>query len=301
MRTPKYLSPTSVSLWQQDIELFYSRYLADNKLPRDPQTKPMSIGSSFDAYAKSYLHEKLYGKGADPQYDLQTLFEEQVSEYNRDWAWENGKYVFEEYKKAGCFADLLLELGKSIGKPRFEFTISDDVSGVPLLGKPDIFFINEEGARVVYDWKVNGYCRAGNTSPAKGYVKLRPGNKVHRDCHLMQVNGIFINVAIHLEDVNQGWANQLSIYSWLLGEGVGSQDVIFGIDQICGPKNKLRFATHRLRVTADYQFELLALIRQIWEIIESGWIFRDMVEEESLARQVLLDNQCIDSDFERCM
>ncbi|GAF74341.1 unnamed protein product, partial [marine sediment metagenome] len=187
MRTPKYLSPTSVSLWQQDTELFYSRYLADNKLPRDPQTQPMSIGSSFDAYAKSYLHEKLYGKNVDSRYNLRTLFEEQVSEHNRDWAWEHGKYVFDEYKRAGCFADLLLELGKAVAKPRFEFTISDEISNVPLLGKPDIFFINEEGARVVYDWKVNGYCSKSIKSPAKGYVKLRPGDKIHRDCHLMKV------------------------------------------------------------------------------------------------------------------
>ena len=291
MRTPKYLSPTSVSLWEKSVEDFYCKYLADNKLPREPQTQPMSIGSAFDAFAKSYLHEKLFGVGADPRYDKKALFEEQVSSHNRDWAWENGEYVFEEYKKAGCLADMLVEMGTAIGTPRFEFTINDDISGVPLLGKPDIFFINAEGARVVYDWKVNGYCAKRNTSPAKGYVKLRPGDKMHRDCILLKKLGVYINVGLYLEDVKDDWARQLAIYSWLLGEGIGSESVIFGIDQIVGPATKLRFATHRLRIRPDYQFELIALIQQIWETIESGWIFRDMIESESLERQALLDQQ----------
>ncbi|KKK99128.1 hypothetical protein LCGC14_2635890, partial [marine sediment metagenome] len=88
MRIPEYLSPTSISLWQKDEELFYQRYLSENRLPREPQTQPMSIGSAFDAFCKSYLHEALFGKGADPCYSRGYLFEEQVQEHNRDWAWE---------------------------------------------------------------------------------------------------------------------------------------------------------------------------------------------------------------------
>ncbi len=298
MRKPKYLSPTSVSLWQKDTVEFYEKYLANNKLARMLQTKPMSIGSAFDALCKSYLHEALFGKGADPRYAKEAIFEEQVEEHNRDWAWKNGKYLFKKYKEAGCLADLLLSMGKAIGKPRFEFTINDEISGVPLLGKPDIFFINEEGARVIYDWKVNGYCAKALKSPEKGYVNM--GGKMHKNCVIETVLGIKINTNTTLDKVNESWANQLSVYSWLLGERVGSQDVIFGIDQICGPVDRLRFATHRLRIDSEYQFELLALIRQIWETIESGWIFRDLLEEESLSRQDMLDKQIIDPKFEAC-
>ena len=289
MRIPNYLSPTSIKLFYGDIEEFYQRYLSDNKKPRDPQTKPMSIGSAFDAFVKSYLHESLFGKGADERYNLQTLFETQVAEHNRDWAWENGKRLFNEYKSNGCLADLMLELGQSIGPPRFEFDLNGEIEGVPLLGKPDIFFISKEGARVVYDWKVNGYCGKSLTSPMKGYIKLRPDNKQHKDCFILNHGGIDINAAMFLEDGNPDWADQLSIYGWLLGEPVGSEQLVVGIDQITGPSTRLRFATHRLRVSPDYQYALLQNITDAWDIIISEHIFRDMSEEDSAARCRVLD------------
>lgn len=308
MRIPKYLSPTSISLWQKDTTEFYERYLSDYKRPRDPQTNPMAIGSAFDAFAKSYIFESLFGKGHDPRYAKEAIFEEQVSPHVRDWAWENGEYVFQQYKDAGCIADLMLDLNQAIGDPRFEFTIQDTVSTqigeIPLLGKPDIFFTNKLGARVILDWKVNGYCAARLTSPMKGYVKLRDGDKpvkTHKDAHVIRVLGMDINVAHCLEDVQQTYADQLSIYSWLLGEPFGSEQMLTGIDQICGPKTRLRFATHRCKISPDYQFELLALIEQIWETIHSGWIFQDMTEEQSKLRCELLDMEPDnDTSFEEC-
>ncbi len=201
----------------------------------------------------------------------------------------------------------MIELLGSIGDPRFEFTIQDTVTTsigeIPLLGKPDIFFINSEGARVILDWKVNGYCAASLKSPMKGYVKLREKGKqpkMHKDCCLMLVHGVYINVAMGLQDGDKSWADQLAIYSWLLGEPFGSSSMITGIDQICGPKERLRFANHRLRIGADYQFELLALIEQLWETINSDHIFRDMPREESIARCKLLDEVTYsDSAFQR--
>jgi hypothetical protein len=301
MRIPAYLSPTSVKLFYEDIELFYQRYLSDNKLERDPQTQPMAIGSAFDAYVKSYLHERLYGKGADERYVLRTLFEEQVSEAHWDWAWENGKYVFDLYKDTGCLADLMIELGQAVGPPRFEFSIEGEIEGVPLLGKPDVFFISKSGARVIYDWKVNGYCGKSLTSPMKGYIKLRePGCsvKIHKDAMVINRNGIDINVNMFLEEGNEGWADQLSIYGWLLGEQIGSEELVVGIDQITGPASRLRFATHRLRVSPEYQYALVDSITRAWDIIISGHIFREMSEEESLRRCSILDQVVTDPDFE---
>jgi hypothetical protein len=285
----------------ENLEDFYFRYLCDTKIPRDPQTQPMSIGSAFDAYVKSYLHTSLFGQGYDLRFELGTLFEEQVEPYNRDWAWKHGEIVFEEYKKSGCLADLMLELNQAVAAPRFEFTIQDkissDVGEIPLLGKPDIFFINSMGARVVYDWKVNGYCSPRLKSPMKGYVKLRTqvqGSyypEVHKKCQLLNFKGILINSAMFLEDGNKDWADQLAIYAWLLGEEIGSEEIIFGIDQVCGPDNRLRFASHRLKISPEYQYNLFALVKQVWSVIESGHIFRDMSAEQSRARCELLDKR----------
>ena len=94
MRRPRYLSPTAISLWSKSREDYYIQYMADNRPPRDPQTMPMSIGSAFDAFAKNFLHQALFGVGNDPRFDLETLFQAQVEPQNRDWAWKNGAEAF---------------------------------------------------------------------------------------------------------------------------------------------------------------------------------------------------------------
>jgi hypothetical protein len=272
MRIPEYLSPTSIKLFEQDTEKFYWRYLCPVKQPRDPQTQPMCVGSAFDAYCKSWLYDKLIGDG-NPEFERDTLFEAQVEPHNYDFAKMAGEHVFGAYKQEGCLRALMSELKKSVGPPRFEFSMVQEVSGVPLRGIPDIFFINEEGARVIYDWKVNGYCSTRTKSPMKGYVRLMPGDKVHKNAHVINFKGIPINAAMKLEDGDRAWADQETIYSWILGEPVGSEEVIFGIEQICGPPAKLRFASHRLRCSPEYQYGLLETIEDIWERINTGRIF----------------------------
>jgi len=300
MRLPEYLSPTSIKLFYDDIELFYQRYLSDNKLERDGQTQPMAIGSAFDAFVKSYLYERVHGKGHNEQYRLENLFEAQVGEAHRSWAWENGKRLFELYQGSGCLADLILELDQAVGPPRFEFDVRGEIEGVPLLGKPDIFFLSREGARVIYDWKVNGYCSNSLTSPMKGYLRLREGSKCtrHKDAFVLNKGGIDVNIAIFLNDVNPGWADQLSIYGWLLGEPIGSEEVIYGIEQVCGGGGRIRFASHRLKVSPDYQEALKENIVSAWDVILSGWIFREMSVEDSNNRMIVLDQHITDPAFD---
>jgi len=281
-----FLSPTSIKLFKEDREQFYLRYLAEQRLPKEPQTIQMAIGSAFDAFVKSYLHSCYH----DPDPVYENLFEKQVEPQNRDIARRLGESIFEEYRRAGCLADLIIEMDKAVGPPRFEFEIKADVIGpsgqaVPLLGKPDVFFISSKGARVVYDWKVNGVVTADGeipiytTSPMKGYISLKEEingayyNKMHKDCKLKNWRGILINEALFLEDCNEDWAQQLVIYSWLLGEEVGSEEVVFGIDQVTG--GRLRFATHRLLVRPDFQYNLLVEIEEIWELVQSGKVIDD--------------------------
>ncbi len=243
MRTPEYLSPTSVHLWMLDTESFYMRYLRTNRIPRTPQTQPMSIGSSFDAYVKCYIYKAIFGKESEV-YNLRGLFEKQVEKHNWEWAWEHGKLVFDSYKEAGCVADIMLELERAVGPPNFEFEIRDTIGGVPLLGKPDMFFISKESFRVIYDWKVNGYCAKSLKSPMKGYLKLREKgklDKIHKDCVTVEHGGININANTFLEEGSKDWADQVSTYAWLLGESIGSENWISGIDQ-----NQLESIVHRL-------------------------------------------------------
>ena len=294
MRIPKYLSPSSVKTFERDVEDFAVKYLLDDRPPRQPQTQPMSVGSAFDAYVKSYLYYNLFGNyGPKDEYQRNAIFEAQVEEHNWDWAREAGQICFDIYKERGALADLMLELSGAIGDQRFEFSLMDFVEyegySVPLLGKPDCYFVNAEGVRVVYDWKVNGYCAKRNTSPMKGYVCCRDGKGryCHKDAVVAPYKGVNINVMMCLEDGNKEWADQLSIYSWLVGEPIGSENVIFGIDQITGPKCS-RVSSHRLRIKPSWQYNLMARVCQIWETIQSGHIFKEMTRQQSDDRLALL-------------
>lgn len=308
MRKPQHMSPTSLGLFYSNATEFYLQYLADNRPPKAPQTQPMSIGSSFDAYAKSYLHQHLFGKGKDPKFNLQALFEAQVEPHNRDWAKPAGEYAFDIYRKSGALQDLMLDLQKAVGPPRFELEVkgvidgqregvSLDIGGIPLLGKPDLFYINRLGAHVVFDWKVNGFCSNYAVSPMQGYVRLRENgsNKgQHRDCQLMSHNGVMINVGQFLEDLNPDWGRQLAIYGWLLGEDIGS-DFIVAVDQlVCKPmaglpRPHIRIAEHRLRTKRDFQWQVFVQAQKAWEIMHSDHFFRDLSPEESRDRCRALD------------
>jgi hypothetical protein len=296
MRKPEFLSPSSISTFEKDIEDYAVKYLLKNRPPRPPQTEPMAVGSAFDAYVKSYLYKALMGNfGPNGEYERDTIFEQQVEPHNRDFARQAGQDCFEKYQQWGALADLMTELQTAIGPPRFEFSVQDTIRMdqwyAPLLGKPDCYFINAEGVRVVYDWKVNGYCSHRNTSPMKGYTCCRDGKtrKQHKDAMVVAFKGININCMMFLEDGNKHWADQLSIYSWLLGEEIGSEKVIFGIDQITGPGCS-RISSHRLKIQPVYQYRLMERVGQIWSIIDSGHIFRDRSREESDAYLQLLED-----------
>jgi hypothetical protein len=303
MRIPKYLSPTSLGNWEKDQEEFYLQYLADQRPPRVPQTQPMAVGAAFDAYIKSYYHSVLFNT-VDPRFEFDAIFESQVEEHNRDWARESGKYVFECYKTSGAMADLLGELQKSESEPRFEFTLESEIRGVPLLGKPDLYYIHKSGTPIILDWKVNGFCSNHAKSPNRGYLRVRDGwrgvpsrnaNAIHKDAHPMMHNGVLINIAEYLETIYKDWATQLSTYAWLCGAEIGSEFVV-AVDQIVAKPNdpalpQLRIAEHRCLVSADFQRTTISRYSELWEIINSGHIFRNLSFEQSARRCETLDKQ----------
>jgi hypothetical protein len=302
MRKIEYISPTSLGVFYKNREEFYLNYLCDAKPPRFPQTAPMSVGSAFDAYVKSYLVEHIFGKGVKPEFEFQTIFEQQVEVQNRDQALVAGKHCFEVYQKFGAIADLLIELEQADGTPRFEFTVKglvthkEIIEGIPFLGKPDCFFKTKQGKGMILDWKVNGYYSKGNTSPKKGYVicRTQSGRKEHKDAFIQTVNGIRINVNHKLEDIDDSWATQVSIYSWLLGEQVCG-DFVVGIDQLaCAndgmPVPTIRVASFRSIVSCGFQESIFRACHKMLNIITSGHIFDELSREDSDAKCANLDS-----------
>lgn len=297
MRKPEYLSPSSLDCFEKSQDEFYFRYLCDVKLPKPQQTLPMSIGSAFDAYIKSHIHQKLFGKNHPDanKFDRKSLFEAQVEQHNRAWAWVEGEHVYNQYIESGALADLMLELESAAEDPRFEFEIKGEVEGyregvtkrlkgMILLGKPDIRFVSSSGAHCIVDWKVNGYCSGYAQSPKPGYVMDRQVDKdgywfrkgAHKDAFIQTHLGMKINTATYLENVERSWATQNATYGWLLGEPVGAE-IVAGIDQICcnGAKRdinnrpSMRMVSHRCRVSEKFQFEILARYQFLWSLLNT--------------------------------
>lgn len=290
MRKLDYLSPTSLRKFYDNRDEFYMEYLCDIRKKRAPQTAPMSVGSAFDAYVKSHLHELLIGK--DPKFSFDALFEAQVEPHNRTQAKADGKIVYDHYMRHGGLADLILDLQGCIGKPRFESSIHGPVEcvnvqigAVPFLGKPDIYFLTQMGARIIFDWKTTGFYAKSNYSPTKGYICCLPKRNMHKDCQLLQHQGFNYNAAMPLDTVDKDWADQLSIYAWLLGQDVGSKYIV-AIDEICCNKDwmenrDIRVAKHRALVSANYQYDLFKRAHKAWYLIQGGHIFDDMPLDQS--------------------
>jgi len=296
-----------MALWEKDPEEYFLKHLAETRAPKIPQDRPASVGSAFDAYAKSALHEALFGKGADPKYGFEALFEEQVEAHNRDWAKPEGEYVFQCYKQSGAYATLLNLLLKAQGPPRFEFTVKADILGVPFLGKPDCRFVSEGGVHVVHDWKVNGYCSKSATSPTKGYMLCRDGealkkaNKSHNTAHEkfkpLDYHELVIDEG-YMEDISTDWADQLSLYGWALGEKIGDQTVVLSIHQVVAKpipdrRPMLRVSEYRCRVRDSYQHHLAKRLTRAWEHITSGHIIPSLSREDNDNRCRLLEKESV--------
>ena len=306
MRQIKSISPSSLHQWERDRDDYYRKYLADWKSEWDPQSQPASVGSAFDAFVKCALHQNIFGNDGDGVYDLETLFNEQVEESNRVWAWRAGKYAFDCYKTWGLYDALLEELLKSEEDPRFEFKLMGDINGIPMVGKPDLWY--KRTVQVVYDWKVMGFCSKSAQSPKKFYQSCRDcwgedrgkptrgggQAKPHKGYEEMEHKGHKIG-GHWMEDVDKKWADQITIYSWLLGMEVGDEDTIVGIDQLaCKPSDDpeqpfIRVAQHRCRVSSFWQHSLMNRIQDMWSTIQSGHIFSELSREESDARCEVMD------------
>ena len=307
MRTPQHISPSAFMLFEKDQDEYILRHLVDNRPPRMPQELPASVGSAFDAWVKSNLHAKLFGPGADPQFEFTAIFESQVEAHNRDRALQMGLRCFDSYVHTGAYDELLVLMEDAASDPQFEFTATGTVMGVPMLGKPDCRFVTNSGIHVILDWKVKGYCSKWGASPAKGYRIVRDGldwtkpsrgaGKAHKIYKPIDFNGLEISET-PMEDCDKDWATQLSIYGWLLGEPVGAENVVICIDEIpCKSRQDdnlpplLRIANHRARVSPDFQFDLSKRIADMWQRITSGWFFTDVSREENDAMLVAINRR----------
>jgi len=297
--------------WRRDPNLYYLKYLSDTPLPPDVQTQPMSVGSAFDAFVKSFLYEHLFGSpskpGNDAAFSRDAIFEAQVQPHNRDWAMKAGEHCLNSYRHLGALDDLMLALGRSAGPPKFEMDIRGTVTmprggvvdTVPFRVKPDLHFVTEQGVRVIFDWKVNGYCSKAGHSPMQGFVQARRTGKLpwsHSEAKLHMHKGLVVNIAGGLEAYDEEWAQQCAIGAWVTGNEVGDNFVTMIHQLACRPSTGdvrpvITVAEHTSFVTPEYQQRVHADAARMWEAINSDWVFRDLSFDDSRALCDLLDQR----------
>jgi len=284
------ISPSALATFEKDRDEYYLKYLSEPKPERSPQSEPASVGSAFDARVKANLMADLLGVHCGETHDA--LFESQVEPHNRDFALNAGLHCFNSYLHCGAYRDLATMMEDAQEEPQFEFNADVTIDGIPLFGKPDARFVDANGNHIVLDWKVNGYCGKANTSPAKGYALCRDGlgypkpSRSHGKSHKLYKprdhNGVEIN-DFNLEHISIDWADQLTMYGWMMGETPGDE-IIVCIDQITGKgiegsNPALRIANHRATVSKDYQLNLVKRLKDMWGRVQSGQIFEGSAEK----------------------
>jgi hypothetical protein len=311
MRVPKSLSFSSMSLWEKNPEEYYLRYIADHRPPRLLQEPPMAVGSAFDAYVKSALAYALFGKAMSEQFEFGAIFESQVEPQCRDFALKAGKHVWKSYKFCGAYDDLLTLLQFSVEPPRFEFSVEGLIGEAPFLGKPDLRFVPDLGFgpfHCIFDWKVKGYCSKYGASPSKGYQICLDGyeaakpsrshGKEHAKFLAKDFKGMTVNAG-YMETCNAEYADQLTLYGWLMGEDVGDESIVLGIEETVakfmgeGNAPLLRYARHRGHVKGEYQQRLFDRVQRCWKAVSSGHIFTDMSREDNDARCEVLEQMAV--------
>ena len=282
MRKPAYLSPTALNCFEKSVEDYYVQYLMEPRVPRDPQTAPMAVGSSFDAYVKCSLAVDLLGpeRANELNLDFDRVFNSQVEEHNRDKARIDGSYVFGIYKSSGAYAALRAELEKSPMEPQLDLKITFPFTPTPvgveqaplvLHARPDLVYWTPEGTRIVLDWKVNGFYAQKPPSPAPKYRTCwdyAGKAKTHKDFVPMYVDGVLVHGG--MLGLKDDWATQLTTYGWSVGDGTFGGEDIYHIEQIIG-KLEWRIAQHVHLIPRDYRVSVYERYLRLWREINSGF------------------------------
>lgn len=275
----KYLSPSAYIAARFYPEQFIARYVLGE---RDAQTVQMAIGSVFDCMVKDYI-ERQYLDTTDQLYD-KCVAESVPDPIIRSDAYPWAKRCFDGYLLHGLPL-LAAEMALSDGKLIMESTMRRTVGGVPLLGKPDLYF-TVEGLPVIKDWKCNSIM--SKASPKKGFVdscfitgpKAGVMSGPHDLCQgvVQPIKGLPVYCAAPL---NVEWAIQCCFYGWMAGASYGADHssheslltpIIAGIEQLVGWSGDVRLGRHSFIITKDFQRELLADVQRVWAAIqEENW------------------------------
>lgn len=321
MRIPTYISPSQATLFYKDREEYYLRYLCEHRPDRFAQTPAMAVGGSFDSHVTRALALRYFGR-EDPrcatEYDLSVMLDSAIEPHlDRPALTTAGLELFKRYMATGGYGRLCAELdsGTDIHMQGKLYYNVPNTGGLTLMGLPDVAFVRG-GVQHVYDFKVNGFFSAA--SPLKGHVWKGTGSSesVHKEAILGKLDcGTIVDLSGYFDT---GYLRQTSTYAWALQGGCESP-IVVGIEQtacrVASTRWKdpivLRGAEHvavtnvstRSLIPVETQKAVMQEYIDMWDVINSGWIFDDVdreVSDETCARLDLLAKGLVvdkDEDF----
>jgi hypothetical protein len=253
-----YLSPSSLRQIEEDPLGFYLKRMAPKpETPIEdsfPPSFPSSVGQAFDGYVKECI-AGLAGVAVVPP--LAETVAKVVVEPDRALAM--GGRLLAHYGRSAALGNLLLE-----GPQALEVRVDGSIDGVPVRAQIDCILRGS----IPIDWKVAGANRPGDVSPMKGYMRCldsrKPGEPV---AHKL--------AGLPLDEIDEDWATQMTIYSELLGTKV------VGIEQVIVGPDYARFATYRTTISDAFREKVKARLREAWaKITEERVVPEGLTVEE---------------------
>lgn len=259
-----YISPTSFMLWRENPIAFWLKYMAPPELKPLPfqQTPQMAVGNVFDTHIKYHLASTV-GRRDLPADMLEKTVDTRFlgrrgspNKVDQLVLWE-GLRAYWAYRESPALRLMMEDIVK------IEMTSEQVrmVGSVPIWGKPDAEIFRHK-RRVIPDWKVSGafahYIPSAEVGWAHRFVeRMAEGESKWVD------EGPHHRSIEYLETLQEKWAIQLAMYSWLLGDTPGSE--CFGqIDKVLLLEKGVEVYVYKTTVGRDFQLRIYEEMKLMW-------------------------------------
>lgn len=235
----QYLSPSSYKDWKHCAHRF-KLVRIDGLKEQQIKTVNLDVGTVFDAHVKKLLNKRL---------ELGLLLKE-VDETSQ--AMDIGRNIAAIYKKSGALQHLIDE-----GVGHVEIDKEFTINGVPVYGKPD--FVMHDGT--IGDWKTSL-----SGSPKPGYyrrIEYQTDTGLTFEKLPHEKNGI------NLEEIDNDWAIQVTIYAFLMGKkptvGLKAR-----IEHLVTQVNKVVVCSYLAKIGLEFQNYIYHDLKIVWDDIMAG-------------------------------
>ena len=263
-----YFSSSSFTQFKERPIEFYIQRLGpkDLALPYEPQGLAQAMGIGFDEAVKAEI------MGRDLDWSSVEIAE-------KDQVIADSLGLLKAYKECGAL-DRVLALGPVGDEVKVEgFAPGSDV---PLLGYVDLVVQPDYLCAHALDWKVyGGGTPATARSPNKGYLRryLADGPVLGKKAEHALARSYF-------EELSPKWAQQLSMYAWMLNPEDGARGIIRerpgAIEQVTFSRGVVTFTQYRAWISKEFQVNLRDELVAAWETVQQERVVDLDLEPEFL-------------------